>query len=153
MEERMKKSLNLIILVAFCSVTLFSLQPRGCPDCWNRLSELLDRQVLPMKKTSSSGQFQLELSKIRAALERSGIADRVSLELYVNGRRIARLGEFAMTKRNRRGRYLNMNRSNPFRLSTRTMNQLKSGNMKVKLLIRNQSRTEKITKTVVLKYR
>ena len=142
---------SIIVILVLFNIYLSGLQPKDCSSCWIRLSNLLKGQVLPLKKISKTGQFQLGLYQIKRAVERSGIADKVSLELYLNGKRIAMLGAFAMTKRNRRGRYLNMNRSNPFRLSTRTMNQLKSRNMKVKLLIRNQSRTEKITKTVVLK--
>ena len=97
--------LALFILNFFFTPQLYPLPPKGCSYCWSLFNNLMDQKILTFR-LSGSNNYVTNLSKIRSALEKAGIEERVFVELRLNNNLTIKLGAWSPSIQ-RSGKILN----------------------------------------------
>ena len=94
---RQKKCMkNLRVLILMClffvfSGSIFSLPPKTCPQCWSKLKNNLGQLSLDVKKIWNN-RYKINLSPLRAALEKSGVGEQVKVQLQFRNGKTVTLG-------------------------------------------------------------
>ena len=57
---------------------LLPKMPRGCNNCWLKLGRLTENLILTIRENREKEGFEVDMSAITSAIDRSGLEERVS---------------------------------------------------------------------------
>ena len=79
---RFRYCLFILLVILLMVQNVIAVLPKGCNNCWLKLGRLTENLILPIREKREKKAFVVDLKAITSAIDRSGLEERVSIELY-----------------------------------------------------------------------